>query len=443
MNYKIRYIAQLCNEDTDEILEEQLIQTKSLQFPKSFQEFGLRHAEQIALIKKSQDFTLKYQVEYFNQSECPNCKKKLRKQGQITSDFHDILTDHKIQIQRLTCTCGWKNKNTLNGIYGNACHPELLEQQAKMGANTSFEKASQILNGFSAEKRNINNDVTIMRNVTKVGSSLDAYKKSKSWAEPEEAASELVVVTDGGHVQDKSDGKHTFEELISTVYSPEDITYKKDGGQVIDGKLSVGSAKSDQLRSIQQLTLNACKHLGMTKDTSVTALTDGAQNCWSVINNLGSSCKQLIRILDWFHIGKKFKERESKVPEELKEIYDKAKWHCWHGHPKTSVIRLTEVRHGLESALAIEKVDELITYINNNSLYIINYHARRLKGLPFSSQLAESSVNSIINEPQKNKKMQWTREGAHNILQIRTSLFSKRWKEDWQNISNDIYKTAA
>jgi len=312
-----------------------------------------------------------------------------------------------------------------------------------MGANTSFEKASQILNGFSAEKRNINNDVTIMRNVTKVGEALDAHKKSKTWAQAEDKTSELVVVTDGGQVQDKADGKHIFEELISTSYRPEDITYKKDGGQVIDKKLSVGSAKSDRQSSIKKLTLNACQQLGMTKETSVTALTDGAKNCWSVVNHLESSCKQLIRILDWFHIGKKFKERESKIPEALQELYNKAKWHCWHGHPKTALIRLSQVRKNLEASLAIEKVDELISYITNNSSYIINYHARRLKSLPFSSQLAESSVNSIINERQKNKKMQWTRKGAHNILQIRTSLFSKRWNEDWENVANDIYKIAA
>lgn len=443
MNYKIRYIAQLVEESSEEIVAEEVVQTKTLKFPESFQDFGLRHAEQISLIKKSQDFTLKYQVEYFNKSECPKCGKNLRKQGLIESDFHDILTDHKIHIQRLTCTCGWKNKNTLNGIYGNASHPELLQQQVKMGANTSFEKASQILNGFSAEKRNINNNVTIMRNVTKVGEALDAYKKSKPWAIAKEKSPELVVVTDGGHVQNKADGKHTFEELISTSYRPEDVTYQKDGGQVIDKKLSVGSAKSDRKNSIKKLTLNACKQLGMTRETTVTALTDGAKNCWSVVNNLESSCQQLLRVLDWFHIDKKFKERESKVQEELKVVYDKAKWHCWHGHPETALIRLSQVRKGLESSLATKKIDELISYISNNSSYIINYHARRLKGLPFSSQLEESSMNSIINDRQKNKKMQWTRKGAHNILQIRTSLFSNRWREDWKNVAKKIYKNAA
>ena len=57
---------------------------------------------------------------------------------------------------------------------------------------------------------------------------------------------------------------------------------------------------------------------------------------------------------------------------------------------------------------------------------------------------AESSVNTVINTRQKNdKKMQWTREGAHSVLQIRTSKFSKKWEEDWNKAQSKIYKEAA
>ena len=297
--------------------------------------------------------------------------------------------------------------------------------------------------GLGCRIRNINNDVTVMRNVNKVGESLDKHKKSKIWSETQETSIDLVVVTDGGHVQDKEEGKHTFEEMVTTVYKPKDVLHKKNGRQEINKKVCVASAKNDRQQSIKKLTKNACKKLGMTEETTITALTDGAKNCWSVVNSLEKSCQEVIKILDWFHIGKKFKERESKIPAELNEIYNKAKWHCWHGHPETSIVRLNQVRKELNNKLAIEKLDELIRYINNNHAYIINYHSRRLKKLPFTSQLAEDSVNSVINERQKNKKMQWTRKGAHNILQIRTSLYSKQWDSDWEKIENEVYKMAA
>ncbi|MCP4474147.1 MAG: hypothetical protein GY821_06180 [Gammaproteobacteria bacterium] len=42
-----------------------------------------------------------------------------------------------------------------------------------------------------------------------------------------------------------------------------------------------------------------------------------------------------------------------------------------------------------------------------------------------------------------NKKMQWSREGANSILQIRTSRFSNTWEQDWKQVKNEIYVQAA
>lgn len=444
MEYKVKYIAQLCNSETDEVIEEQHLKTKLLPFPKTFKEFGLRHKEQVELIKHSQDFALKYQCKQFDGiNKCPHCGKKLRKQGVFESEFHDVLTDHQVHIQRLSCTCGWKNKYTISGVYGSATHPELLKLQVTLGSQQSFDKAATILNNLSGGKRKINNDVTLMRNVSKVGSLLEAHKKSAAWRYSEEEASEIVLTTDGGHVQHREEGKHSFEELISTAYRPEDVIYRSNNRRELAHKVCVASAKSDRQSSIKKLTKNACKKLGMTKSTQVTALTDGAKNCWSVVGSLEPECKEVIKILDWFHIGKKFKERESKIPEELNKKYTKAKWHCWHGHPQTAIIRLQQIKKELRHKISLDKIDELIRYIKNNSEMIINYHARRLHGLPYTSQLAESSVNSVINDRQKNKKMQWTRGGAHHVLQIRTSLFSKSWEDDWLETEEQLYKKAA
>ena len=145
----------------------------------------------------------------------------------------------------------------------------------------------------------------------------------------------------------------------------------------------------------------------MTNKTKITALTDGAKNCWSIINSLSNDCAEIVKVLDWFHIGKKFKERESKIPEELRKLYNKGKWHLWHGHPETGLVRLNQLLEQLSDKDARKKVKELITYITNNKDCIVNYHARRLRALPYSSQLAETSVNSIINDRQKNKKMRY------------------------------------
>jgi hypothetical protein len=132
------------------------------------------------------------------------------------------------------------------------------------------------------------------------------------------------------------------------------------------------------------------------------------------------------------------------INEEHKELFDKVKWHLWHGHPEKALIRLNELKLLIADDALLTKLDKLYTYISNNKNNIVNYDERKNLKLVFTSNLAESTVNTLINERQKGKqKMLWGREGAHNILQIRSSVAIKSWKTDWKKIESNIYKMAA
>jgi len=62
----------------------------------------------------------------------------------------------------------------------------------------------------------------------------------------------------------------------------------------------------------------------------------------------------------------------------------------------------------------------------------VNYDQRKQAGKVFTSQVAECHIDSIINARHKRKqKMQWTREGAHNVLQIRAMIASNEWEDNW------------
>jgi hypothetical protein len=86
------------------------------------------------------------------------------------------------------------------------------------------------------------------------------------------------------------------------------------------------SAQDDDLATIKTYVLNAARKLGFAQDTEVTALADGATNCWSVIWSLERHCTQLTGILDWFHIGKKFQNIRSAVEDGDKETLERVKW---------------------------------------------------------------------------------------------------------------------
>jgi hypothetical protein len=81
-----------------------------------------------------------------------------------------------------------------------------------------------------------------------------------------------------------------------------------------------------------------------------------------------------------------------------------------------------------------KKLNNLTEYLVRNEHYLINYGEQRNNNLPYTSNVIESAVDTLINERQKkNKKMSWTREGAHHVLQIRASIASKTWDIDWKD----------
>ncbi len=86
-----------------------------------------------------------------------------------------------------------------------------------------------------------------------------------------------------------------------------------------------------------------------------------------------------------------------------------------------------------------ERLNTLKVYISNNESKIINYRERQKQGLPFTSHLAESTVESLINQRCKGQQhMRWSREGLDPILQIRAALASNDWDQNWRTVIASI-----
>jgi len=428
---------------TGKIIEKVEVFSDKLKCPHSLDHLGLCHKDQIKLIGQSQDFLLRHQIWTLPAIKfCPHCNKKVLKQGILTSVLHGVFSDHRVSMQKLICGCGWQNKATVHGVYGASSHPELTKIQAFVGANASYRQGSNYLNTVCARVRKINNHHNLRRVVNKIGSKLEEYKKL-SPGNPKEAAKEILICVDGGHVLSKEVGRQSFEEMVSTCYNLDDRILCPDKKHRIIKKICVASAKSDYQVSIKALTKNACEQLGLSQETKVTALSDGAKNCWSITNSIAPFCKEVTKILDWYHIRKKFQECEDRVSPRWKKRIRMEKWHLWMGYQKKTMIGLNFIRAQLRNRIAVNKVNELIKYLGNNQLNLTNYRKKQEQGLPFSSQLAETSVYSIINQRQKHQRMQWTRKGANNIIQIRTSIFSKTWNRDWSQVKNQVFNTRA
>jgi hypothetical protein len=79
------------------------------------------------------------------------------------------------------------------------------------------------------------------------------------------------------------------------------------------------------------------------------------------------------------------------------------------------------------------KLQSLFDYLENNKAYLVNYEERNQEHKTYTSQVAESHIESVINaRHKKSEKMQWTREGAHSVLQIKGMITSNEWSNRWQ-----------
>jgi hypothetical protein len=67
----------------------------------------------------------------------------------------------------------------------------------------------------------------------------------------------------------------------------------------------------------------------------------------------------------------------------------------------------------------------LLTYVRSNQSAIINYGARYRSGRRIASSLAESAVNSLVARRMvKKQQMQWSKRGAHLLLQVRAAVLN-------------------
>ena len=441
MQTGIRFIAQCYDIATGETIEESILRDDKLLKADTLKELGYLHIEQIDFLQKIQDFKIDRQIILNCLPICPTCKSKTKKAGLFKSKFHAVLTDHSVMVQRTSCKCGWSSASSIEGIYGSSMHPDLLEKQALQGGKESYEKSSKSLDAESACKRAINSHSQIYKSVKCVGESLEAIKSSAEYGKMAKPASILIVNIDGGHIKAKGDDR-SFEAMVATVHRPENVVYINKNHNAIPLKVTVASAKDDQQKTMMALFESACRAQGMTSSTAVTCLADGAENCWSIAHSIAGKCKEIIFVLDWFHISMKF--TNIAIPDENSALYAKVKWHLWHGKPETAIIRLEQLKSVINDVSTVGKLNKLSTYISNNKEGIINYGVRKRLGLNYTSNLAESTVNTLINDRQKGKKkMLWSRDGAHNVLQIRSSDFSNTWDEDWKKVESTLYRHAA
>jgi|SRR5215813_967243 len=124
---------------------------------------------------------------------------------------------------------------------------------------------------------------------------------------------------------------------------------------------------------------------------------------------------------------------EREVGESIQQQLESVKWFLWHGKGKKALGRLGDldrrIDHFTDTYPRFPRlkrgVRQCRTYIENNRTFILNYGKRYRNGETISTAFVESTVNSVLSKRfVKRQSMQWTKRGAHLLLQTRVKTLN-------------------
>jgi hypothetical protein len=195
---------------------------------------------------------------------------------------------------------------------------------------------------------------------------------------------------------------------------------------------------------------------GHQLNQQITFLSDGGDTVRDLQLSLNPHAEHL---LDWFHVTMRLtvmQQTAKSLPETVQDeeatyevrapvvrSLERLKWFLWHGNVYQALQVIQSVESDLEVAVVtssngtarklLQAIEEFHTYITNNAGFIPNYGERYHHGERISTGFVESTVNQVVSKRMvKKQQMQWTKRGAHLLLQIRTRVLNNEWEETFR-----------
>jgi hypothetical protein len=442
---------------------------------------GLALAESKQLLQALQQAVVEQQVDgYLDQERaCPHCGKKRRlKQGE-RAPFRTLFGLVEVSNPRWRqCNCQPHTIKTLRplaALLPERTSPELLYLETKWASLAAYGLTTELLHEVLPIDQK-HSAITVRNHTLRMarrkeqmlGDEHDFYYMEGS---PEELSrlpipdGPLSVGLDGGIVRARR-GKNGEQSgnLFEVIAGKSILSFRRDDPE----EAPVTSKCFALVRSVDKKPKRRLFELlqaqGLQANQRVTFFSDGGDTVRQLPAFLHPSAEH---ILDWFHctmritvlqqcargLAQRWAAHVAHNPEEesLERRLESVKHYLWHG----STVKVLEQLRRLEEDLAgwdydgegepkpqvgsaeavrmLKYVRELQTYLSNNAQYIVNYGERYRNGEWISTSFAESTINQVISKRMvKKQQMQWTPEGAHLLLQVRTAVLNEDWEDTFR-----------
>lgn len=171
--------------------------------------------------------------------------------------------------------------------------------------------------------------------------------------------------------------------------------------------------------------------LGMGRHRSLLFIADGARWIRNFFLDKLSEASRTEMILDWYHLRKKGYQLGSMICRGkvakgtfLTTLY----YHLWRGNVDEAVRFLQAYA---EQAKNIEKLDELINYLQARQPFIPDYQTRRRQQQYIGSGHAEKGNDLIVARRQKRQGMHWSLETSDALAALKTLMLNQGWDLYW------------
>src|SRR5689334_1739024 len=399
---------------------------------------GLSLGEAKALLAGIQERVVTAQAASFaaRHRGCPACGRPRRSKGPSPIVFRTAFGTVPLASPRFhRCRCQPADPKTvspLTELFTEHTAPELLYLETRWASLLSYGLTAELLKevlpiGRGANASTIRSHLhrVAARHEAELGDELpsvleDASVEPRELPIPEEP---ILVGIDGGYVRNWHDKQKKFEVIVG----------KSVPAERADRYFGLVQTHDDKPKRRLFEVLQA---QGLQRNQDLTFLTDGGDSVRALVGELSPGTEHH---LDWFHVtmrltgldqyAKGLGHHDPGAAAALQGRLARIKWRLWHGDAGEALARA----HKLAADVAAldstypslprfaKAAAGLATYIQNNAGALPNYGERYRNGETISTAFVESTVNLVVGKRfAKKQQMQWSKTGAHRLLQTRT-----------------------
>src|SRR5438132_10938372 len=426
---------------------------------------GLTLKEAKQLLTTTQKRLLHHQVEAFLEgcSTCPDCATPLKAQGYHSRSFRTSFGTFKLASPRLFhCRCRRRKTTSfrpLSSLLPESAAPDLLFMETKWASLVSYGLTVDALT--DCLPLDVTLDVKTVRHDTlkvaerceaELGEERGSFIEGcpRDWGNLPIPDGPITVRIDGGYVLDWDAKKHNFEVIVGKST----LAFTRDEDEETPSSKRFGFVQTVDTKPKRRL-YEVLKSQGFQLNQQITFLSDGEDTVRDLQLYLSPEAEH---ILDWFHLTMKLTvldqyakglvHCDAVLGEEIREKLERLKWSLWHGNLYKALYKIDNLEsliYNFEDTYPkfkqlLKAVEEFRTYIGNNRHLIPNYGERYRNGEAIATGFVESTVNQVVSKRFcKKQQMQWSKHGAHLLLQTRVKTLNrelgtmfKRWYPDME-----------